>query len=123
MKSSMGLSPFGSSRVAVAGGDHTSAVVPSDPEIALLEWVEQLREPLRTLYNLEDEIVYIAWELGRWQEGLVPRERQALILLILCVLIQLRQGSTRIALRRAHDRHSLQIELINGILGGIEPKA
>jgi exodeoxyribonuclease V alpha subunit len=124
MKSSIALSPFGTARAAVARGNLASGIAtPACPETALLDWLEQLREPLKTLYNLEDEIVYIAWELGRWQEGLVPRERQALILLILCVLIQLRQGSTRIALRRAHDRHSLQIELINGILGGIEPKA
>ncbi len=123
MKSSMGLSPFGSSRVAVAGSDHTSAVVPSDPEIALLEWVEQLREPLRTLFNLEDEIVYVAWELARWQEGIAPRERQALILLILSALIQLRQGSTRIALRARADDQSRRIELVKGLIGGIQPKA
>ena len=65
-------------------GDLASGIAtPACPETALLDWLEQLREPLKTLYNLEDEIVYIAWELGRWQEGLAPRERQALILLIL----------------------------------------
>ena len=76
-----------------------ASVTPADSELALLDWLEQLREPLKTLYNLEDEISYIAWELARWQEGLALRERQALILLILSALIQLRQGSTRIALR------------------------
>ena len=53
------------------------------------------------MYNLEGDIAYIAWELAHWQDGLAPRERQALILLILLALIQLRQGSTRIALQPA----------------------
>ena len=125
MKNSMALSPFGTARAAIAVGDHANDAdvgAPSAPEIAFLEWVEQLREPLKTLYNLEDEIVYIAWELARWQEGLAPRERQALILLILSTLIQLRQGSTRIALGSKADNQSRRIELVKGLIGGVEPK-
>jgi exodeoxyribonuclease V alpha subunit len=127
MKSAFTLSPFGTARAAAAGSDQASAVgigsLPSGPEIAFLEWVEQLREPLKTLYNMEDEIVYIAWELARWQEGLAPRERQALILLILSALIQLRQGSTRIALRSGGDGQSRRIELVKGLIGSVQPKA
>jgi exodeoxyribonuclease V alpha subunit len=125
MKASFALSPFGTARAAVAGGERASLAgvpAPSEREIALLDWLEQLREPLKTLYNLEDEIAYIAWELARWQEGLAPRERQALILLILSALIQLRQGSTRIALRSGADDQSRRIELVKGILGGVQPK-
>jgi hypothetical protein len=126
MKSSIELSPFGTARAAVAGGDQASGArvgSPSGSEIALLEWLEQLRVPLNTQYNLDDDIAYIAWELARWQEGLAPRERQALILLILSALIQLRQGSTRIALRSGADDQTRRIELVKGMLVGVQPKA
>jgi exodeoxyribonuclease V alpha subunit len=123
VKSSVELSPFGTAQAAVAWGDQASVAAPFGPEIALLKWIEQLCEPLRTLYNQEDEVVYIAWELARWQEGLAPRERQALILLILSALIQLRHGSTRIALRGGSDDQSRRIELVKGLIGSIQPKA
>ncbi len=41
----------------------------------------KIREPLKALYNVEDEIALIAWELARWQPGLGLIERQALIML------------------------------------------
>jgi exodeoxyribonuclease V alpha subunit len=126
MKSSIALSPFGTARAAVAGRDPSGAAgtgIPSSAEIALLAWLEQVREPLGTLYNLEDEVAYIAWELARWQDGLAPRERQAVILLILSALIQLRQGSTRIALRVGDDGHAPRTEFITKILAGVQPSA
>ena len=126
MKNSIVISPYGTACTAILRRDSASFSAgnePSSPETNLLDWLEQLREPLKALCNMEDEIVYIAWELARWQEGLAMRERQAVILLILSALIQLRQGSTRIALRGGADDQSRQMELIRGILGGVQPKA
>ncbi len=126
MKNSIVISPYGTACTAILRRDSASLSAgdePSSPETNLLDWLEQLREPLKALCNMEDEIVYIAWELARWQKGLAMRERQAVILLILSALIQLRQGSTRIALRSGADDQSRQMELIRGILGGVQPKA
>ena len=73
MKRANTLSPFGTARGAVATGEAENLAgvyIPADHDIVLLAWIEQLREPLKTLYSLEDDIAYIAWELARWQEGL-----------------------------------------------------
>ena len=83
----------------------------------LLGWYRKIREPLKALYNLEDEIAFIAWELARWQDGLELIEQQALILLILTVLVHLRQGSTRIRLRGQEGR-SLRLDLASRLLKG-----
>ena len=47
----------------------------------LLDWYRKIREPLKALYSVEDEIALIAWELARWQDGLELIEQQAVILL------------------------------------------
>ena len=126
MKGPIELSPFGTAGrpsrawVSAAGSGSTSASVP-EPEVALLGWLGQVREPLRTLYNLEDEIAFIAWELARWQPGINLVERQALILLILTALVHLRLGSTRIALRGEPGR-ALRLDLARRLLSGVEPK-
>jgi hypothetical protein len=98
MKGSVDLSPFGTAREAVASeSSPPSPGCTSTSARAILCWLRKFREPLRALYNLDDEIACIAWELARWQEGLEVGEYKALILLILSALVHLRQGSTRIA--------------------------
>jgi exodeoxyribonuclease V alpha subunit len=122
MKGSVDLSPFGTAREAVA-----SETLPPSPGCTstsareILCWLRKVREPLRALYNLEDEIAYIAWELARWQEGLEVGEYKALILLILSALVHLRQGSTRIAWRD-EEGHSFHHELVGRLLGAIQPE-
>jgi len=129
MKGAIELSPFGTARAAVArvglatesgsASPSPSAVVP-EPEIALLGWLGQVREPLRTLYNLDDEIAFIAWELARWQPDITLVERQALILLILAALVHLRLGSTRIAWRGERGQ-ALRLDLARRLLSDVEP--
>jgi len=128
MKGPIELSAFGTARTAVATvglatesrSGSAFAVVP-EPEVALLEWLKKVREPLTTLYNLEDEIAFIAWELARWQPGINLIERQALILLILTALVHLRLGSTRIALRGEQGR-ALRLDLARRLLSGVKPQ-
>ena len=109
---------------AIAVGDRRTRDFPnrafvqpvSEPELELLDWLGPIRERLKALYNLEEDVVFLAWELARWQPGLDPDERQALILLILTALIQERQGSTRIAFRD-RDGRELRFELASRLLG------
>jgi len=121
MKGPIELTPLGTARAAIVIGglaaSSTSASIPA-PEIAILGWLGQVREALRTLYNLEDEIAFIAWELARWQPGITLLERQALILLILTALVHQRLGSTRIALRDEQGRalyHDLARPLLSSV--------
>ena len=88
----------------------------------LLCWYRKIREPLKALYNVEDDIAIIAWELARWQDGLELIEQQALILLVLTVLIHFRQGSTRIRLRGDEGR-ALRLDFADRLLRGIEPSS
>jgi exodeoxyribonuclease V alpha subunit len=121
MKRSFDLSPLGTAREAIADGRPVAATDSSaglDQE--LLDWYRKIREPLKALYSVEDEIALIAWELARWQDGLGLFEQQALILLILTVLVQLRQGSTRIRLRGEEGR-SICLDLASRLLKSIEP--
>jgi exodeoxyribonuclease V alpha subunit len=90
-----------------------------DSEITLLDWLEQIREPLRMLYNLEDEVTFIAWELARWQPGINLIERQAVIMLILMALVHLRMGSTRIALHGEKGK-ALRLDFASRLLGDVE---
>ena len=93
MKRPLDLSPLGTAREAICGASHSPLPAsPTASEQELLCWFNKIREPLRTLYNVEDEIGLIAWELARWQEGLELIEKQALILLVLTVLVHLRNG-------------------------------
>lgn len=98
------LSPFGTARAAVAMGDRADSL---GEEQALLDWLRPIRERLAALFNLEEEVAFLAWELARMPAGLDPRERAALTLLALTSLIALRQGSTRLPLR---DR-TLRLEI------------
>ncbi len=97
MTASIELSPLGTARSALPGNDQATGALRQ--EAAMLAWLGQLREPLETEYNLESEVSAIAWELARWQPGLNLREHQALLLLILLALVQVRRGSTRVAVR------------------------
>lgn len=97
MTASIDLSPLGTASAAFLANNQTDGALRQ--EAAMLAWLGHLREPLETEYNLEGEISAIAWELARWQQGLSPSEHQALILLILLALVQVGQGSTRVALR------------------------
>ena len=99
---------------SVRAGQHSRV------EQDLLCWYRKIREPLKALYSVEDEIALIAWELARWQDGLELIEQQALILLVLTVLIHLRHGSTRIRLR-GHEGRSIRLDLASRLLKGIEP--
>ncbi len=112
------LSPLGTARAAILA---TDATIGADrQEAAMLAWLGQVREPLETEYNLEGEIPAIAWELACWQPGLSPTERQALLLLILLGLVQVRQGSTRIALR-GQKGGELRLDFARRVLGKVQP--
>lgn len=102
------LSPLGTARAVVASG------VPAgdDDESALLAWLRPIRERLAASFNLEEEVAFLAWELGRLPDGLNREERAALILLALTTLIALRQGSTRLPFR---DR-GLRLEIARLLL-------
>lgn len=50
------------------------------------------------LYNLDPEVLHLAWELSSWQPGLSPAEDEALFLLVLVALVNYRQGSTQLPL-------------------------
>ena len=100
MKRPLDISPFGTAHDAVVRANAASADSAEDAERKLFLWYDRVREPLRALYGIEDEVAVIAWELARWQEGLGLIEQQALILLVLSALVRLRQGSSRIRLRR-----------------------
>ncbi len=58
-----------------------------DDESALLAWLRPIRERLAASFNLEEEVAFLAWELGRLPDGLNREERAALILLALTTLI------------------------------------
>ncbi len=98
MKGSIELSPLGTARRAFGVSEQPVG------EVELLRWLGHIREQLKTLYNLDEEVAFLAWELSRWQPGLEADDRQALILLILTALIQEGQGSTRIAFRSSEGR-------------------
>jgi len=117
MRASIDLSPLGTARSALLA--HGQSTGDFRQEAALLTWLAQLREPLETQYNLEGEITAIAWELARWQPGPSTSERQALILLILLAMVQVRQGSTRIALR-GQKGGGLRFDFANRLLSKIQ---
>ena len=121
MKRPLDLSPLGTAREAIVGAGR--APLPGSAttsEQDLLCWYRKLREPLKALYSVEDEVAIIAWELARWQDGLGLIEQQALILLVLTVIVHLRQGSTRIRLRGEEGR-ALRREFADRVLRGLEP--
>ncbi len=121
MKGPIELLPFGTARMGVTQADSPSVSGADDEsEMVLLGWLAQVRVQLRTQYNMEDEISYVAWELARWPDKLAVDERQVLILMILMVLLHLREGSTRLALRGAHGR-SLCLSLASGLLKDVQP--
>jgi len=115
------LSPLGTGKQAVAAGRGTGdATFNPAPDLnaALLRWLAPIRQQLKLLYNLEDEIAFIAWELAGWQRKeavLQDDEFQALILLILLTLISMRQGSTRVAVNGEAGRVN-RLELAKRLL-------
>jgi exodeoxyribonuclease V alpha subunit len=113
MKGPIVLSPLGTAREGVGASGQLEA------ELDLLGWLGHIREQLTKLYNMEEDVAFLAWELARWQPGLEADERQALILLILTALIQERQGSTRIAFR-SPEGLALRRKLAKGLLGSDE---
>ena len=120
MKRSFDLSPLGTAREAITAS--RSVPLPghsAETAQQLLDWYRQIREPLKAHYSVEDEVALIAWELARWQDGLALIEQQAVILLVLTVLVQLRQGSTRIRLRDQEGR-SIRLELASRLLKEVE---
>ncbi len=114
MKGSIELSPLGTARQGIGVSEQPVG------EVELLRWLGHIREQLKTLYNLDEEVAFLAWELSRWQPGLEADDRQALILLILTALIQEGQGSTRIAFRSPEGR-TLRHKLARGLLGSDGP--
>ena len=105
------LSPLGTAQ-AVLESETVS------DEVLLLDWLWHVRENLKACYNVEDEVGFLAWELVRWQPGLELAERQALILLILSALVQLRLGSTRLAVRNELGQ-AIRLDLVSQLLAGI----
>ena len=71
MKKALDLSPFGTAREAITGAS-PAPLVGSLAESELLSWFRKIREPLKALYGIEDEIALIVWELLRaadWAPG------------------------------------------------------
>ncbi len=99
MKPVVDLSPLGTAR---AGAKNASTLL-TDDEV-LLNWLAPVRERLASEFSVDEEVVFLAWELARWPAGLEVEERQALALLALTALIELRQGSTRLPLRGEEGR-------------------
>ena len=98
MNGQIRLSPFGTVRSLVdAEGPAVSG--PED----LSEFFTHLMSRMG-IFNLEEEIVHIPYELVRWQDGLSDLERKSLILLGLVTLINLEQGSTRLPLDTTEGR-------------------
>ena len=93
------LSPLGTARV---GAKNASSL--AGDEEALLAWLGPVRERLASAFAIEEEVVFLAWEVARWPVGLEVEERQALALLALTALVALRQGSTRLPLRGEEGR-------------------
>lgn len=91
------LSPFGTVRSALLQ-DKVEAGQ-QDLEAFLVHLMSRLR-----LFNLEEEVVQIPYEMVGWQSGLDLKERKSLILLVLCALINLQQGSTRLPIGGAEER-------------------
>jgi exodeoxyribonuclease V alpha subunit len=114
MKGPLELSPLGTALAVVGNGS-----IP-EPEVALLEWLRQVRENLKACYNIEDEVGFLAWELARWQPELKLADRQVLILIILLALVQTRLGSTRLALRGEPGR-VFRLDLTSRLLAGVKP--
>lgn len=52
------LSPLGTAQAVVGNGSTRQ------PEVALLEWLRQVRENLKASYNIDDQIGFVAWELA-----------------------------------------------------------
>lgn len=103
------LSPLGTARAAVKSGSPSE----NDDGASLLAWLRPVRERLAASFNLEEEVAFLAWELGGLPDGLSREERASLILLALTALIALRQGSTRLPFR---DR-ALRLEIARQLLG------
>lgn len=53
--------------------------------------------------DLDEEALYIAWELTRCAEGLSTREQEALLFLVLCTIINVREGSTCLPIGDGND--------------------
>lgn len=69
------------------------------------------------LYNLDPEVLHLAWELSSWQSGLSPAEDEALFLLVLIALINFRQGSTRLPIGPDAGEQPVEAMLPNLVLG------
>ncbi len=123
LKKQVDLLPVGTALQAIATGDTASmqqAASTAGADIALFDWLTRLGKRLRTRYNLEQETVFVAWELAQLVPGLELAERQAVILLILSMLVHLRYGSTRIAIRDEEGQPLFQ-SLANELLAEVEP--
>ena len=86
------LSPFGTATELYQGA------TPSDESRKLPALLRQLAGTVQD-FNLEKEMVQLAYEAAGWQSGLSPEEQQAFVLMVLCSLIMQRQGSTRMPLQ------------------------
>jgi exodeoxyribonuclease V alpha subunit len=109
MKPVVDLSPLGTARVGAK-----NASIP-EGEQALLNWLAPVKERLASAFAIEEEVVFLAWELARWPVELQAEERQALALLALTALVALRQGSTRLPLRNDEGRE-VRLEVARRLL-------
>jgi exodeoxyribonuclease V alpha subunit len=132
-----GLSPFGTARAALMAEESLATSTAFDREdVELLDWLRPIGANLELHFNLPEQIVYLAWQLGRWQSGLDPGERRLLIVLILAALLQTQAGSTRLNLAKhlaglirdlvgceqteaIHQRDAMRTLLESGRLGQI----
>jgi exodeoxyribonuclease V alpha subunit len=90
MKEQKPISPMGTARLRFEEGR------PSAQPVEQLEPLLQHLCSAVRLFNLEEEVVWLAWELMKETNQLSKEERAALLLLVLVCLINLKQGSTRL---------------------------
>jgi exodeoxyribonuclease V alpha subunit len=101
----MKLSPFGTARDRFA---QLRGEAPVGDELARFA-----RRIDVSRHDVDDEMVFVATELVRWQPGLSADDRRALALLLMSSMLSVRQGSTRLPLEGAPLR-----ELAASILPG-----
>ena len=101
MKKLFSLSPSGSA-AALASGQITADQERIRQRLALT---------LSEKFNLEPQLLTLAWELSGWPpaQTLTPDETMALRLLILLSMIYQHQGSTALPLRTDDNRHILNL--------------
>lgn len=82
VKSTTTLTPFGTAKTRLGAG-----IAPA------LSITPSLHQAVRER-DLDEKTLYLAWEITRCVQGLSTHEQEALLFLVLCTIINVREGST-----------------------------